>query len=76
MGVQNWRTRLIKLLINQELVLNGIEVKNKLKQLINADSRVIIAWESDSYEQVFEEMYSVWQEQDDQTKNNFREIFE
>ena len=57
-------------------VLNGIEVKNKLKQLINADSRVIIAWESDSYEQVFEEMYSVWQEQDDQTKNNFREIFE
>jgi hypothetical protein len=56
-------------------VLNGIQIKNQKKQLVDADSRVVIAWESDSYEQVLEEMYTVWQEQDT-GQTQFEKMFE
>ena len=56
-------------------VLNGIQIKNQKKQLVDADSRVVIAWESSSYEQVLEEMYTVWQEQDT-GQTQFEKMFE
>lgn len=57
-------------------VLGAVKTRDVKRCILDADSKIIILWESDCLEQVFDEMYSVWQEQDNQTKNNFREIFE
>lgn len=56
-------------------VLNGIKIKDSDKSIVDADSKFTILWESEDSNQVFDEMYSVWQEQDNKPKNNFNEIF-
>ncbi len=54
----------------QHIVFNsdhGFVLKNclvKKENLISADCRPIIAWETDSPDDVFEELVSIWQEED------------
>lgn len=57
-------------------VLSHVKIRDIEKSIVDADSKPTIAWEADNTDQVFDEMYSVWREQDEQPKNNFREIFE
>ena len=57
-------------------VLSHIKIKDTAKSIVDADSKPTIAWEATDSDTVFDEMYSVWKEQDSEPKNNFREIFE
>lgn len=47
---------------NNGFVIKGCQIKRD--ELISADSRISIVWQTDDPNDVFEELYDIWQEQD------------
>jgi|LakMenEpi03Aug12_release.lakeMendotaPanAssembly.Ray.scaffolds.fasta_scaffold919956_2 hypothetical protein len=50
-------------------VLKGCQIKRD--NLISADSRITIVWQTANAEDVFSELYDIWQEQDKETANHY-----
>ena len=49
-------------------VIKGCQIKKD--DLISADSRITIVWQTDDPNDVFSELYDIWREQDEQTANH------
>lgn len=50
-------------------VIKGCQIKRD--ELISADSRITIVWQTDRQEDVFEELYDIWVEQDTNRANHY-----
>jgi hypothetical protein len=74
---QNWQHILRH--NNHGFVLNNLKLK-KLKDgrtVINADSDPIIEWETDDPNEIWQDLKSIWEEEDDRKgRNNWRDLFE
>lgn len=52
---------------------DGFVIKNcqiKRDDLISADSRISIVWQTDNANDIFDELYDIWQEQDAKLTNH------
>lgn len=53
---------------------SGFVIKNcqiKRDELISADSRIVIVWQTDDANDVYEELYDIWREQDANRANHY-----
>ena len=53
---------------------DGFVIKNcqiKREGLISADSRITIVWQTDNPNDIFDELYAIWQEQDQNKINHY-----
>ena len=49
-------------------VIKGCQIKRD--ELISADSRISIVWQTDNADDVFSELYDIWREQDAEKANH------
>ena len=50
-------------------VIKGCQIKKD--ELISADSRITIVWQTDDANDVFNELYDIWREQDAERANHY-----
>ena len=50
-------------------VIKGCQIKKE--DLISADSRITVVWQTDDANDVFDELYDIWQEQDANRANHY-----
>jgi hypothetical protein len=50
-------------------VIRGCQIKKE--ELISADSRITIVWQTDDANVVFDELYDIWREQDAERANHY-----
>ena len=50
-------------------VIRGCNVKKD--RLISADSKITVVWQTDSSEDVFDELYDIWKDQDTNKANEY-----
>lgn len=57
---KNWS----RIILNPEcgFVIKGCQIKRD--ELISADSRITVVWQTDRRDDVFDELYDIWTEQD------------
>lgn len=74
---QNWQHILRH--AEHGFVLNNLKLK-KLKDgrtVVNADSDPIIEWETDDPNEIWQDLKSIWEEEDQRRgRNNWRDLFE
>ena len=57
--------------------IRGLNIKDSKKYLISADSQPVIDIQTDTKEELFSELYDVWQEEDArQNSDKFRDLFQ
>lgn len=50
-------------------VIKGCQIKRD--ELISADSRITVVWQTDNPNDVYEELYDIWREQDANRANHY-----
>lgn len=50
-------------------VIKGCQIKRE--ELISADSRITIVWQTDRADDVLDELWTIWQEQDQERANHY-----
>lgn len=72
-NIKNWD--MITAYPRDGFVVTGIRLKDPVKKIVNADSRVSILWQEANRDVIWEDIEKLWQEQD-APKNNFKDLFE